>query len=437
MKTSIIIMAAGKGTRMHSVLPKVLHKICGKPMISYIIQEALAYSDDVHVILGHEAQSIHAFLREHFPSVKEHLQDLIHCAGTGGALMQGVSKKAIAVCYDRVLILNGDMPLIHGGMIEKILGQREDVVIGAMELENPSGYGRIVLKDDCVQSIIEEKDCSQEERKIKTVNAGIYAVNRLLLEEFIPRLNQQNAQKEYYLTDIVQMAVEQGVRIGVAMGDAESLMGVNNKIEQSRAEEILLDRLRKKAMLNGVIMHLPHTIYLEEDVEFVGECEIYEGVRLCGKTKIINSVIFSHSVIESSVIESSDVGPLAHIRPKSQIKNTHIGNFVEVKASSLDGVKAGHLSYLGDCEIHEGSNVGAGVITCNYDGLKKHPTKIGKNVFIGSDCQLIAPLVVESEVLIGAGTTVSKNCTKGDLVLSRTAQKNIPNGYYKFFKKQN
>ena len=214
-------------------------------------------------------------------------------------------------------------------------------------------------------------------------------------------------------------------------------MGVNSKIQLACAQEIMLQRLREKAMEQGVIMNLPHTIYLESNVTFSGECIIEQGVQILGDSHISDSHIKAHSVIEQSIIESSDVGPLAHIRPKSHIKNTHIGNFVETKSSTLRGVKVGHLSYLGDCEIDEGSNIGAGVITCNYDGKAKHKTTIGKSVFVGSDVQLIAPLNIESNVLIGAGSTITKDIEYGDLALSRVAQQNIKDGFFKFFSDKN
>lgn len=434
MQTSIVIMAAGKGTRMHSTLPKVLHKICGKPMLFYIIREALKVSDDVHVVLSHQAAMIKERLKQDFDNLHFHLQDLQNFPGTGGALMQQGSKKLLDTKYNRILILNGDMPLIYVDILENLLRVNAPMVLGILELQDPSGYGRILMDGDCVKGIVEEKDCTQVEKKIKKVNAGIYVVDKKLLQEFIPALENQNAQQEYYLTDIVQKGVQKGVEIKVFMGDVESFMGVNSKLDLCSAQEIMLQRLRKKAMLNGVIMHLPHTIYLEEDVEFVGECELQEGVRIIGKSVIEESVIKSHSVIEESIIKNSDVGPLAHIRPKSIIKDSHIGNFVEVKAGDLEGVKAGHLSYLGDCEIKKGSNIGAGVITCNYDGKNKHKTWIGENVFVGSDSQIIAPVKIDSEVLIGAGSTISKDCNTGDLVLSRVEQKNVTKGYYKFFK---
>ncbi len=436
MKASIVILAAGKGTRMHSDLPKVLHQICGKPLLFFIIQEALKISDDIHVVIAHQAPLLKEAILQHFDeTIHFHQQDLQHFPGTGGALMDGNQKKPFEMLYQRVLILNGDMPLIQAPEMHKILESKAKIVLSAITLKDPSGYGRILMQEGRVVGIVEQKDCSPQQSMIKEVNAGVYAMDKEVLEEFLPTLKNHNAQHEYYLTDLIAFGVQRKYEIDAVFGDEATFMGVNSKFDLANAQEVMLHRIRKKAMLNGVIMHLPHTIYLEDTVEFQGSCEIQEGVRIEGKSLIQDSIIKSHSIIENSQVINSSIGPLAHIRPKSKISQTHIGNFVEVKASCLDGVKAGHLSYLGDCQIGEGSNVGAGVITCNYDGIRKHQTHIGKNVFIGSDVQLIAPLRIESNVLIGAGSTICKDCCEGDLALSRVEQKNIPKGFYRFFKK--
>ncbi|HEX5622985.1 MAG TPA: DapH/DapD/GlmU-related protein, partial [Sulfuricurvum sp.] len=212
--------------------------------------------------------------------------------------------------------------------------------------------------------------------------------------------------------------------------------GVNSKFDLSNAEMIMMDRIRREWMEKGVVMQLPHTIYIEEGVVFEGECIVENGVRLCGNTLIADSHIKAHSVIEESIVKNSDVGPLAHLRPLSVLENTHIGNFVEVKKSTLHGVKAGHLSYLGDATIDEGTNIGAGTITCNYDGKNKYQTIIGKNVFVGSDSQLVAPVVIEDNVMIAAGTTVTAGKYESDiLILSRTPIRKVAGFFTKFFGK--
>ena len=538
-KFSTIILAAGVGSRMKSNKPKVLHSICGKSMIARITEAALRVSDDVHIVLYHQKEVIEAHLREYFGSKLEsitlHTQDCQNFPGTGGALMDS-SGKLIDLAHDRLVVLNGDMPLISPESIATIAHTQAPIVVSTITLENPSGYGRVLVDPSGqITQIIEEKDCNQAQKAITLVNAGIYGFDRELLERSLPRLSNDNAQQEYYLTDVIALAKEQWdsalrdksliasrarrlhtpsmrpctrsqskdfssqilescsemdkqtsatpkileddkqagrekscreqtdlestfdtathepakdsrivelessapnrIKIAPFYGNPREFMGVNSKSELAQAESIRLQELRQRAMDQGVIMRLPESIYLEEWVEFEGECEIENNVRICGKSIIKHSHIKAGSVIEHSVIEHSDIGPMAHIRPSSHISHTHIGNFVETKAAHLDGVKAGHLSYLGDCEIGSGSNVGAGVITCNYDGKQKHRTIIGQNVFIGSDTQLVAPVEIESSAIIGAGSTITTNVKSGELALSRTKQSNIAGFFYRFFAK--
>lgn len=445
MSVSVVILAAGAGTRMKSNTPKVLHTLCGKAMLFYSIDEALNLSDDVHIVLFHQESLVREKIAESYPQACEngylhfHTQDYANYPGTGGAIMQGGSgeraKHSFAYKYDEILILNGDMPLVRSQTLKQLCENPAKIVMSILHLENPNGYGRVVLEHNKVQKIIEQKDATQEELHIKDVNAGVYKIHKDILESYLPLLQNNNNQKEFYLTDVIFYAGQNSVEIAALQVEEQEFMGVNSKLQLSLAQEEILKRLRNAAMEEGVIMHLPHTIYIESGVKFSGECILEQGVQILGNCEIINSHIKAHSVVESSIIESSDIGPMAHIRPKSHLVHTHIGNFVETKASILRGVKAGHLSYLGDCEANEGSNIGAGVITCNYDGKQKHKTIIGKNVFVGSDVQLVAPLEIGSNVLIGAGSTITKDLQDGDLALSRTPQKNINNGYYKFFDK--
>ncbi len=445
MSVSVVILAAGAGTRMKSNTPKVLHTLCGKAMLFYSIDEALNLSDDVHIVLFHQESLVREKIAESYPQACEngylhfHTQDYANYPGTGGAIMQGGSgeraKHSFMYKYDEILILNGDMPLVRSQTLKQLCENPAKIVMSILHLENPNGYGRVVLEHNKVQKIIEQKDATQEELHIKDVNAGVYKIHKNILESYLPLLQNNNNQKEFYLTDVIFYAGQNSVEIAALQVEEEEFMGVNSKLQLSLAQEVILKRLRNAAMEEGVIMHLPHTIYIESGVKFSGECILEQGVQILGNCEIINSHIKAHSVVESSIIESSDIGPMAHIRPKSHLVHTHIGNFVETKASILRGVKAGHLSYLGDCEANEGSNIGAGVITCNYDGKQKHKTIIGKNVFVGSDVQLVAPLEIGSNVLIGAGSTITKDLQDGDLALSRTPQKNINNGYYKFFDK--
>lgn len=430
-KLSIVILAAGKGSRMKSSYAKVLHSVCGKEMLYHIIKESLKISDDVSVIVAHQKESVVEKISKYFPNINFLTQDLINYPGTGGALRELKAK------YENVLILNGDMPLITAESLSGFLEQNSDITMSIFDLKNPSGYGRVAIKDGEVNYIVEEKDSNEDELKITTVNAGIYCFKRAVLEKYIPLLKNNNAQNEYYLTDVISMAKSDGCAIKPLLVDEEYFKGVNSKLDLARSEEIMLRRIKEKWMSEGVIMTLPDSIYIEDSVQFIGECIVENGVRITGKTIIENSHIKAHSVIEDSHIKNSDVGPLAHIRPACVIVDTHIGNFVEVKKSTLNGVKAGHLSYLGDSSIDEGTNIGAGVITCNYDGKNKYQTIIGKNVFVGSDTQIVAPCVIEDNVLIAAGTTVSANkIHSGVLAISRTPMKFVENFYFKFFGKK-
>ncbi len=430
---SVIILAAGKGTRMHSSLPKTLHTICGEPMLFYILETAFSISNDVHLVLHHQQERIKEAVLERFKGVIFHTQIVEKYSGTGGAIMQE-DKTPIPTKHEWVLILNADMPLITKDALAPLL-ESQNNAIGLLHLADPKGYGRVVLENHQVKKIVEEKDANDEEKTIKSVNAGVYFFEREFLEKYLPKLHDQNAQKEYYLTDLIALGINENEKIDAIFLEEECFLGVNSQTERAKAEEIMLERLRKNAMDSGVMMQLPSSIYLEKGVSFKGECVLEQGVRLIGNCLIENAHIKAYSVIEESQIVNSNVGPFAHARPKSVICDSHVGNFVETKNAKLQGAKAGHLSYLGDCEIGKNTNVGAGVITCNYDGKKKHQTIIGENVFIGSDSQLVAPINIGSNVLIGSGTTITKDIPSGSLSLSRTPQTNIENGYFKFFKK--
>ncbi|VEJ07819.1 UDP-N-acetylglucosamine pyrophosphorylase [Helicobacter pullorum] len=430
-KLSIVILAAGKGTRMQSQTPKVLHQICGKEMLYYSIKESLKLSDDVSVVLGYKAQEIQEAMEQYFPNTLHFiLQDLENYPGTGGALKNYHPK------YKKVLVLNGDMPLIQADELKHFLSLDSDIIMSILDLPNTKGYGRVKIQNNEVLEIIEEKDASPEILSLSTLNAGVYCFRSEILETYLPKLQNHNAQKEYYLTDIIALSKKDSKSITPLFVELENFKGVNDKADLAHAEEIMGMRIKKALMQQGVIMHLPQTIYIQEGAKFVGECILENGVSIYGDCEIINSHIKAHSVIESSYIENSNVGPLAHLRPKSILKNTHIGNFVEVKKSTLNGVKAGHLSYLGDCEIDEGTNVGAGFITCNYNGKEKFQTKIGKNVFIGSDSQAVAPIVIEDDCIIGAGSTIREDIKKGSLFLTQGKKIHKENFFYKFFNKK-
>ena len=427
-KISIVILAAGKGSRMKSGKAKVLHNVCGKPMLYHIIKASREISNDVTVVIAHQKEAVQEKMESFFDDINFVVQDTTNFPGTGGAM------KNISTKNEKVLVLNGDMPLINADALDGFLKTDADIIMSIFNLENPDGYGRVKIENSEVQYIVEQKDASEDELKITHVNAGIYAFKKSVLDKYIPLLNNDNIQREYYLTDVVAMAKADNLIIKPLLVDEEHFKGVNSKKDLADSEVIMQDKIKTRWMNEGVIMQLPSTIYIENDVRFEGECIVENGCRLTGKTIIINSHIKAGSVVEDSTLVNSNIGPMAHLRPLSSIEDTHIGNFVELKKSNLKGVKAGHLSYIGDSEIDEGTNIGAGTITCNYDGINKYKTIIGKNVFIGSDSQLIAPVTIEDDVIIAAGTTVtSGKVKKGSLAINRTKLATKEDYYYKFF----
>jgi bifunctional UDP-N-acetylglucosamine pyrophosphorylase/glucosamine-1-phosphate N-acetyltransferase len=396
-------------------------------MLFHAIDAAQKISDDITVVLYHQAARIQAEIEAHYNNIHFHMQDAAQFPGTGGAM------KGVKVNHSKALILNGDMPLVTMGALESLMQGDADINMSVIKLDNPFGYGRVVISQGNVVEIVEEKDCIPAQKEIQTVNAGVYCVKKELLECYIPALSNDNAQKEYYLTDIIKMAVDEGKIVHPVIVEEEEFKGVNSKFDLAHAEEILQRRIKTEWMKAGVSMRLPETIYIDSRATFEGECILESGVSIQGASHIITSHIKTHSVIEDAHVENSDVGPMGRVRPNSKLIDTHIGNFVEVKKSTLIGVKAGHLAYIGDATVDEGSNIGAGVITCNYDGKNKYQTKIGKNVFVGSDTQLVAPVIIEDDVIIAAGSTINKNVAQGELAISRAPMKTIKNFFYKFF----
>lgn len=429
MKTSIIILAAGLGTRMKSEKPKVLQELCQKSMILHILQKAFELSDDVSVVVSHQKEKVKKEILSHFPQTQILEQDLKKFPGTAGALKHYKPRN------EKVLILCGDMPLIELSSLQNLLCSDWALNLAVFETKEPKNYGRVVLENGNIKKIVEAKDANENEKQITLCNGGVYALSSAVLAEILPLIKKNNKAGEYYLTDMIELARKKALDVKAVFVDEDEFMGINDKFELSKAENIMQEKIKKYWSKQGVIFHLPHTSFISCDVEFVGECEVYENVRIEGKSKIVNSVIKSSSVIENSFVENSDIGPMAHLRPGCELKNTHIGNFVECKKAKLTGVKAGHLSYLGDCEIDSGTNIGCGTITCNYDGLKKHKTTIGKNVFVGSHTHLIAPINVENDVIIAAGSSVTCDIPAGSLFINRAEKQIIKDYFYKKFKK--
>lgn len=425
--TSVIILAAGLGTRMKSARPKVLFELCGEPMIIHVLKQAYAVSNDVSVVLYYEKEKIESVIKNIFPQTKIYAQDLANFPGTAGAL------KNVELSGKKIIVTCGDMPLVKATDLMRLAANDADIALSVFEAADPYGYGRVIVNNGKVEAIVEQKDATETQKMIKSANAGCYCFKSEVLREILPLIGNENSQKEFYLTDAIKIANERGLKCWAVSVEEQNFMGINDKFQLSIAQNLMQDEIKKNLMKSGVLMRLPNSVYIDARAKFEGECIIEENVSVIGECLIKNSVIKSGSVVENSVVEDSDVGPLAHLRPKCEIKNTHIGNFVELKAARLNGVKAGHLSYLGDCEIGPGTNVGCGTITCNYDGKAKHKTIIGKNVFIGSDTQLVAPVKVGDDVLIAAGSTVTSDVPSGALAISRTKQVNKEGFFYKFF----
>ncbi len=427
---SIIVMAAGNGTRMKSPKAKVLHKICGREMILGVLSEAQKVSSDVKAVLNHQFEAVCEVIKGEFGEMVEIVkQDVEHFPGTAGAVKAALSN----LKGEKTLIICGDTPLVSEADLNAICAVEADLVVAAFEASDPFGYGRVITQNGQVKKIVEQKDASEAERAVRLCNAGAYCFETALLKELLPLIENKNASGEFYLTDAVELAIKHGKNVQVALVKEENFMGVNDKFALAKAEESLQNRIKERWMKAGVIMHLPSTIFISPECEFVGECELEQGVSIHGKSCVERSLVRAWSVVESSEVVESDVGPMAHIRPQSSITKTHIGNFVELKKAQLTGVKAGHLSYLGDCEIGNGTNIGCGTITCNYDGVKKHKTIIGENVFVGSDTQFVAPVNIASHTLVAAGSTVTKDSNEGDLVISRTKQTNLAGFFFRFF----
>jgi len=440
---SAIILAAGKGTRMCSDLPKVLHPIAGKPMLHHVLDSSLKLAKELHVVYGHGAEQVKKETTEyhcHWHFQKEQL-------GTAHAVSQAidaVDESSIA------LILYGDVPLIRSETLIELVDLVGEESIGLLSvvLDDPTGYGRIVRDDkDVVCAIVEQKDADSTTLQINEVNTGIMALPALQLSQWLQQISNKNAQNEYYLTDIIEIAVENGFTVNTLIAkDALEVEGVNNRLQQARLERHQQMRLANELMRKGVTILDParidirgtlecgRDVVIDVNVVFEGNCILGDGVYIGPNCVIHQSQIDAGSKIQANcVIDQSKlgkmttIGPFARLRPGTQLDEAvHVGNFVEIKKSHLgEGTKVGHLSYLGDATIGKDVNVGAGTITCNYDGVNKHQTIIEDRVFVGSDTQLVAPVTIHQDVTIGAGTTVTADVEANSLVISRVKQRQI------------
>ena len=440
MKLKTLILAAGKGTRMKSDLPKVIHKVNGIPMVKKILNELEKLGTEENIlILGHKIEEILEELGEIKYAVQEEQ------LGTGHAIMQ--AENLLKDYEGDVMILCGDTPLLRHETLKAMYEAHKKSGVATTILtsvyENPFGYGRIVKDGEKVTAIVEEKEADEETKKIKEVNAGVYCCNAKELFAALKKVTNNNEKGEYYLTDIVGIQVGEGKTVAsFVLEDNREILGVNSKVELAEASKILRERKNTSLMEEGVILIDPASTYIEETVKIGRDTVIYptvmlqgntvigENCEIIGCTRIIDSTLGNDIRIESSVIEESIVddkvtmGPFAHLRPKSHLKEkVHIGNFVEVKKSTLEyGVKAGHLTYLGNATVGKDTNIGAGTITCNYDGVNKFDTVIGENVFIGSDTMLVAPVNIGDKAITGAGSVITKDVASRALAVERSKQ---------------
>jgi len=441
-----IILAAGQGTRMKSSLAKVLHPLAGTPMIRYPIAAASTVgSDRIVVVVGHQGEEVSREI-EGIPGVTTVLQ--AEQKGTGHAVLcaRDACEKG-----GTVLILCGDVPLILPETLARFLEQHHTssatVTVMTTKVPDPTGYGRIITREEgIIVGIVEEKDATPLQREITEINTGIYAVEASFLFDAVEHLGNDNAQGEYYLTDIVTIAREQGRPVRAhQIADATEVMGINDREQLSRAERVVRERTNRRLMKGGVTIIDPSVTYIHPTVEIGEDTVIHPGCTITGSTRIGRGCVIEQNVVisdctigdgsrikasscleESTVGSHVSVGPMAHLRPGTLLgDDVKIGNFVETKKIVMGkGSKASHLTYLGDAEIGCDVNIGCGTITCNYDGVKKHRTIIGDRVFVGSDVQFVAPVTVGSGSLIAAGTTVTKDVPPDSLAIARTPQTN-------------
>ncbi|MCW6543114.1 bifunctional UDP-N-acetylglucosamine diphosphorylase/glucosamine-1-phosphate N-acetyltransferase GlmU [Yersinia ruckeri] len=440
---SVVILAAGKGTRMYSDLPKVLHPLAGKPMVQHVIDAAMKLgSSNVHLVYGHCGDLLKKTLSD--PALNWVLQ--AEQLGTGHAMQQAAPYFSDD---EDILMLYGDVPLISVDTLQRLLAVKPEGGIGLLtvKLGDPTGYGRIVRENDEVVGIVEHKDASESQRTINEVNTGILVANGRDLKHWLSMLDNNNVQGEFYITDIIALAHAAGKKIEtVHPSRLSEVEGVNNRMQLASLEREFQSEQAEKLLLAGVMLldparfdlrgELTHgrDITIDTNVIIEGKVTLGDRVRVGSGCVLKNCVIGDdceispYSVLEDARLDATcTVGPFARLRPGAELaEGAHVGNFVEIKKARLGkGSKAGHLSYLGDAEIGAGVNIGAGTITCNYDGKNKFKTIIGDDVFVGSDTQLVAPVTIAKGATIGAGTTVTHNVAENELVLSRVKQVNI------------
>ncbi len=444
MSLSIIILAAGQGTRMHSDKPKVLHTLAGRSLLTHVYQTAVALSHrEIHVVYGHGGEQVPDASNDFQVSWVKQEEQL----GTGHAVQQVLPN---VPDVDDVLILYGDVPLITEESLKILIEAASESGFSLLttHLDNPRGYGRIIRdNNDNITAIVEEKDATEEQRNICEVNTGFMVVKGKQLKQWVNALNNENKQQEYYLTDIVELAVANNISVTPVIAESPiEVQGINTRSQLSEAERYYQLVQAHHLMHNGVGLMDPARFDLRGDLEIGRDNEIDINVVIEGRVKLGNNVtigancylkdtiiadnvcVLPNTMIDNAVIGNGcRIGPFARIRPDTSLdENVHIGNFVELKKTDVGkGSKVNHLTYLGDSHVGIDTNIGAGTITCNYDGANKHQTIIGDDVFVGSDVQLIAPVKVNNGATIAAGTTVTKDIAEDELAISRSEQKSI------------
>ncbi|MDO4792975.1 MAG: bifunctional UDP-N-acetylglucosamine diphosphorylase/glucosamine-1-phosphate N-acetyltransferase GlmU [Filifactor alocis] len=436
MSLKSIVLAAGKGTRMKSKLPKVLHEILDKPMLDYVLDRCLELSDERPiVIVGHQGEMVAKHLegRAQIAEQKEQL-------GTGHAVMMGID---LIDDDDDVLIVCGDTPLLTARTLKAMeeLKQSSDAVVLSAKVSDSFGYGRIIRNGEDFIKIVEEKDATIEQKKIDEINAGTYMISAKLLKRELANLKAENSQKEYYLTDVFEQVAKAG-RVRIYTADPEEILGINNRVQLAEAADIMKKRINRELMMQGVTIIDENNTYIDPDVVIGSDTVIYPNTRIKGKTVIgEDCVIRENTTIEDCVIGEkveiksstllqaevgahTTIGPYAYLRPKSKVgQHCKIGDFVEVKNANFgDYSKASHLSYIGDADVGRHVNIGCGVVFVNYDGINKHRSVVGNYSFIGSNSNLVAPVRVGELGFVAAGSTVTKDVPEGALMVARNKE---------------
>ncbi len=438
-----VILAAGMGTRMKSDIPKVLHKICGKPLCKWVIDASKeAGAGNIVTVIGHGADMVREVLGASCEYAVQAEQK-----GTGHAVMQAAP--LIAADEGYVVILNGDIPLITAQTIKNAVEYHKESGNAATVLtavfDDAAGYGRIVRENGGVKKIVEQKDASDEEKQIKEINSGMYVFDTKSLIYALEELTPNNAQGEYYLTDTIEILIDFGKKVGAyVIDDSDEIRGINDRVQLNEAETIMRRRINEAHMKNGVTMRIPESIYIEDGVEIGQDTEICPNVTLKSGTKIgSNCIIGTGSVLERAVIHdeadilnsviidsevgsNTHVGPFAYIRPNCRVgENVKVGDFVELKNSTVDdGTKISHLTYVGDSDVGKDVNFGCGTVTVNYDGKNKHRTTISDNAFIGCNTNLVSPVTIGKGAYIAAGSTITDDIPSDNLSIARARQVN-------------